>query len=200
METAIPKIDAELLAGLKNDQPGAFENLFDQYWKALYERAYRHFRDQSEAEDMVQDIFASIWDRRYTINITTSIQNYLQTALKYQMIRKTSRANLHEQAVKHLLYRMEEMEETILDVLMAEEIRHTLDQAIKTFPENMQQIFLLRTENYTIREIAQALGLAEQTVKNNNSEALKRLKYIVTQKHPDVNKSFFTLLVLLMIN
>lgn len=198
METALPKIDTELLEGLRNGEAGAFENLFNKYWRGLYESARRRLKDEAAAEDIVQDIFASVWQRRHTLEINTTVEGYLHTALKYKIIKLASSANLHEEAVQHLLHRMEQMEETILDVLIAEDVKHTLKDAIASFPENMQKIFMLRVENYNITEIAEALGLSRQTVKNNNTEALKRLKAVMLTKHPDINKSFYLLLMLLM--
>lgn len=184
-------IDTDLLTGLKSDKQGSFENLFNRHWEDLYKKAYRRLQDQSEAEDMVQDIFETIWSRRHSIEIHTSFQAYLQTALKYKIMKWLERKNLHERASAHLLYRMEEMESSILEMIAAADVKHTLDEAIQTFPENMRKVFILRTESYSIREIAEALGLAEQTVKNNNAEALRRLKVILSTKHPDLKQSFF---------
>ncbi|EDM35461.1 RNA polymerase sigma factor (possible RNA polymerase sigma-24 factor) [Pedobacter sp. BAL39] len=200
METDQHYTDAGLLEGLRTDQPGAFENLFNKHWQDLYTRAYKRLRDQSEAEDMVQDIFASIWDRRYQLEITGSLQGYLRTSLKYKIIKWAGRDTLHKEALSHLLYRMEEMEDTILDAMAANDLKKSFEDAVQTFPENMRRIFTLRAENYTVAEIAEALGLAEQTVKNNNVEALRRLKVILSAKHPHLHKSFLTALALLILN
>jgi RNA polymerase sigma factor (sigma-70 family) len=186
--------DQSLITALQNDDPSAFQTLFSLYWKDLYRTAYNRLRDQSEAEDMVQDIFADIWERRYTLEITTSLNNYLQRSLKFRMIRMLSRANLHKKAMEHLLYRMVEMEATILDVLATSDVEHTLSQVINTFPENMRKVFMLRSDDYSIKEIAEALGLAEQTVKNNLTESLRRLKIVLVKEHPDVTSSFYALL------
>jgi RNA polymerase sigma factor (sigma-70 family) len=191
--------DQRLIAAMQNDDPLAFQTLFILYWKDLYKTAYNRLRDQSEAEDMVQDIFTAIWERRHTLEVTTSLKSYLHSALKFRMIRMLSRANLHKKALGHLLYRMTEMETTILDVLVTSDVERTLSQAINSFPENMKNIFLLRSEDYSVREIAEALGLAEQTVKNNVTESLRRLKLVLTKEHPDVTNSFYILLAAIII-
>lgn len=183
--------DQRLIAAMQNDDPHAFQTLFNLYWKDLYKTAYNRLRSQSEAEDLVQDIFADIWERRYSLEITTSLNNYLQRSLKFRIIRMLSRANLHKKALGHLLYQMTEMETTILDVLTTSDVERTLSQAIHSFPDNMKNIFLLRSEDYSIKEIAEALGLAEQTVKNNVTESLRRLKLVLAKEHPDVTNSFY---------
>ena len=199
METDL-HIDSGLLEGIRNDQADSFEDLFNRHWQDLFNKAYRRLRDQSEAEDMVQDIFATIWSRRHTIEINSSFQGYLHNALKYKIIKWVERKNLHEEASSYLLSRMEQIESTVFDVMAASDVKKSLDEAIQSFPENMRKIFLLRAESYSIREIAEALGIAEQTVKNNNSEALRRLKLMISAKHPDLNQSFFVVLTLLILN
>lgn len=184
---------------LQKDDPLSFQILFNRHWKDLYRSAYNRLKDQSEAEDMVQDIFTDIWERRYTLDITTSLAGYLQSALKFKIIRMLSRADLHKKAVEHLLYRMTEMQTTILDTLLVSDIEKTLSEAIGLFPENMRKIFSLRSEDYSIREIAEALGLAEQTVKNNITESLRRLKLVLNDRHPDVTNSVYLLLVTLLL-
>lgn len=193
-------IENHLLSDLRNGSIQAFERLFNHYWQELYVLAYRRLRDQSEAEDMVQEIFAGIWERHEQLNITTSLGSYLRTALKYRIIKWASRADLHKEVVAHLLSHMEAMEDTILDAMAAGDLHKTISQVVDTFPENMRRIFLLRVENYTVAEIAAALGLATQTVKNNNAEALRRLRIVLAEKHPDIHKSFYAVLVLFIQN
>ena len=191
--------DQSLITALQNDDTAAFQILFNRYWKDLYKAAYNRLKDQSEAEDMVQDVFTDIWERRYTLDITASLAGYLHTALKFRIIRMASRANLHKKAVAHLLYRMTEIEATILDIMVVADVEKTLSQAISLFPENMRKIFMLRDEDYSIAEIAEALGLAEQTVKNNMTESLRRLKMVLTEKHPDITNSFYLMLAAVLL-
>jgi RNA polymerase sigma factor (sigma-70 family) len=197
MGTPLPKQDIELLEGLRNDEPKAFENLFNNYWQDLYRAARRRIKDEAAAEDLVQDIFTSLWQRRYNLAINTTLEGYLHTSLKYKIIKLASSASLHEEAVQHLLYRMEQIEGSILDVLSANDLKKTMSDAISSFPKNMQDIFVLRIENYSIDEIAAALGLSKQTVKNNNTEALKRLKVIMLKQHPDLPVAVSLLFVLM---
>jgi RNA polymerase sigma factor (sigma-70 family) len=198
MNSVMPTEDVRLLEALREDRQEAFEVIFNQYWHEMYATAYQRLRDQTVAEDLVQDVFASIWERRFTLQVNAPLEHYLRRAIKYSIIKYVSRANLHEAALKHLLDRVAEMEHTVLDQLNMQDVNRTLADAIKDFPNNMRQVFLLRAENYTISEIAEALGLAEQTVKNNTTEALKRLRATLSEKHPDIHQSFYALLVLLI--
>jgi RNA polymerase sigma-70 factor (ECF subfamily) len=190
--------DAQLLSNLRMGRQDAFEAIFKQHWQDLYTIAYQRMRDKTVAEDLVQDIFTNLWERHSELDIQSPLQHYLRKALKYKIIRLASRANLHQEALKHLLDRVSEMESTILDKLNVADVNRTLSEVILGFPENMRQIFTLRAENYTIAEIAEVLGLAEQTVKNNTTEALKRIRTVLGEKHPDIPRTFFALLVFLI--
>lgn len=192
--------DISLTTALKNDDMQAFQTLYDLYWKDLYKTAYARFRDKQDAEDVVQDIFIKIWEVRHTLEITTSLKSYLQNSLKFRIIRILSRADLHQKAMEHLVYRMTEMQATILDTMTVSEIERTLSQAVSTFPENMQKVFLLRSEDYTINEIAEALGLAEQTVRNNIAGSLQRLKIVMAREHPEASVTVSLILANLLLN
>ncbi|SEK28018.1 RNA polymerase sigma factor [Parapedobacter koreensis] len=190
--------ESELLTGIRNDVPGMFEELFNTHWEALYRQAYHRLHDQSGAEDLVQDIFTDIWERRHSLVITTSFQAYLRAALKYHLIKRASKADLQQKAMEHLLHRMETIEVSVMDIMAAGEISRTLNEAVQRFPENMRRIFLMRAEDFTVAEIATALGLSEQTVKNNTTDALRRLRVVLAQKHPDIPPSFYLVLLFIL--
>lgn len=188
--------DVALIEGIREGKPGMFEQLFNVYWEWLYLSAFRRLRDSDDAEDMVQDLFAELWQRRHTLEVSASIKTYLTTALKYKIIKRLAQADLKKKSLDHLLLQMEQVEGTVLDIMAAGEIHQTLDQAIKKFPENMRRVFQMRTADFTIAEIAEALGLSEQTVKNNTSEALRRLRFILSEKHPEIPPSSYLLLLI----
>ncbi|RZK41740.1 MAG: sigma-70 family RNA polymerase sigma factor [Pedobacter sp.] len=191
--------DLDLMVALQGEGQVAFQIIFDTYWKELYKASYYRIRDQSAAEDIVQDVFTDLWDKRHSIRIETSLSSYLQASLKYRIIRLFNRSSLHQNAIDHLMGRMTEMEQAIFDALEYNDLERTISQTINSFPENMRNIFLLRSEELTIREIADALGLAEQSVKNNVSEGLKRLKIVLLRTDPDFKRSLYLLLVTIML-
>ncbi|GGH30311.1 sigma-70 family RNA polymerase sigma factor [Sphingobacterium alkalisoli] len=188
--------EAELLDRIRQDEPGMFELLFNRYWEDMYRQAYLRLGDRSEAEDMVQDIFANIWTRRHSLVVTSSLSAYLRTALKYQIIKRTIKADVKQKAADYLLQKMTDIETTVLDMLAVNDIQVTLDKAVQQLPGNMGKIFGLRMEGFTIAEIAEAIGLSEQTVKNNTSDALRRLRTVLMKEHPEIPSSFYTILFL----
>lgn len=171
-----------------------FEAIIDKFAAELLNRATHLTKDKDQAEDLVQDVFMDLWERREKLQIQTSISGYLHTSLKHHFLRQVSRNQLHEQAVEHLLYKMNQLEGTVLDVMAAHDLHQTLTSVLDQLPDTMQQIFKLRQEDHSLREIAQALGLAEQTVKSYHSELNRRIREAILLKHPDISHSVMLIL------
>lgn len=187
-----------LVEEVRQGSPEAFRELFSRYWRDMYITAYRRVKNQQEAEDIVQEVFTSLWERRERLEIGGPVENYLHKAVKYQVIKWIDQNRRRADAVEHLFRRMSLMEETIINSLQAAEMKETIAKTIEEFPENMKKIFLLRAEEYTVAEIAEALGLAEQTVKNNTTGALNRLRIVLSRSHPEMGRSLYTFLSLLL--
>ncbi|QNL51048.1 sigma-70 family RNA polymerase sigma factor [Olivibacter sp. SDN3] len=176
--------EAALIEKIRNGDMLAFKEVFEQYWEILYKKAYFRLRSQELAEDMVQDVFTDLWAKKENLYIHSGLRNYLYSILKYKIIYWASQQTRAQQLHTHLLQRMEEMEDTILDAMEAGALQKTIAEVIHSFPENMRQIFLLRMQDFTIAEIARALQLAEQTVRNNHTAALKQLRGKLVKEYP----------------
>ena len=173
--------DGELLQSVKGDDTNAFEILYDRYWKALYIKACQRV-DRDEAKDIVQEVMMSLWRRRKVIsaNKDGELAGYLFTAVKYRVI-------------SHYAFNTAEIKKTELfdeldyqaDILETKELKAIIEAAVSRLPVRMQQIFRMsREEDHSIADIAQLLNLSEQTVKNQLTEALKRLRTSLQSNTP----------------
>src|SRR5262245_31392992 len=90
--------DSELVVLLSKDDPRAFTLLYDRYWKILFSIAYNRLKDIQVAEDIVHDVFMSLWHNRNTIS-PDALNPYLATAVKYMVlaqVRKKAYARKYE--------------------------------------------------------------------------------------------------------
>lgn len=78
--------DEYLLALLKNSDEGAFTEIYNRYWEKLLFMAGVRLRDLSVAEDLVQDIFLDIWNRRFDLEVEGRLEAYLAASIKYRII------------------------------------------------------------------------------------------------------------------
>lgn len=184
------QFDAVLLIHrLKDNDQLAFAQIVRYFTPELAKKAFNFTKCKDDAQDLLQDLFTDLWERREQLSINTSLQSYLYVSLKHRFLRKVMRANLKDKALSYLSKRMEQIEASVSDLLEVSEMETTIAKVVKLLPEHMQKIFLLRGQDYSIREIAETLGLAEQTVKTYNMQLKRRIKDAILTQYPDVSHS-----------
>jgi RNA polymerase sigma-70 factor (ECF subfamily) len=73
--------DGELLSAIRHDDEKAFAELFERYWKQVHAMTYAMVRSMEATQEIVQNIFISLWDNRTTLSIS-HLPSYLQAATK----------------------------------------------------------------------------------------------------------------------
>jgi len=168
--------DLELFERIKRDDLKAYEAIFRQYYQQLYRFAYNYLRDQVPSEEMAQEVFLYIWEKRSQIEIKTTLKTYLYSAIKNKCLNY----------IKYEVPRKNELEESHLAMMMvnqpereedSERMRRHIDAAVNELPTKCRQIFILsRNAGLTYEEIAEELELSVKTVENQMSIALKKLR------------------------
>jgi len=172
--------DSELFEELKKDNKMAFSILFDRYSDILFRFIQKRIESIPDVEDIIQEVFISMWNRRSKIEVGDSIYPYLFKAAKYEMIDWLIKS---EKRNRHLDYLEINKDQYLIgttseDELIAKELAKLLENEMSRMPDTMRSIFRLsRSEDMSIKDIANQLSLSEQTVKNNVSMALNRLKF-----------------------
>ncbi|SHF41255.1 sigma-70 family RNA polymerase sigma factor [Pedobacter caeni] len=186
MQTCIKEID--------------YGQLVAEHTSRLLSIAYGKLGDRDDAADIVQELLIHIWVKRDKLIITGSLTAYLNTALKNRILNHFSRADLHQKAVKKMMTTTRKIDSPVLDLLIEKELNTSLSEILSELPENMQKIYAMRNEDFSLREIAEALGLAEQTVKGYSVEMFRRIKLSLRQRHPDLNHPLCITLFALLID
>ncbi len=190
--------DLILLEQLKDGQTAAFEFVVQDYSKDLLLQATSLTNDFAISQDIVQDVLLDLWTKRTTINIQTSLKNYLFGMIRHRFLRMISRNKLHQDAIQHIFLHTTKLESNVLEMIQMSEILNTVQEAVKFLPENMRYIYELRNDDLSLREIAEVLGLAEQTVKSYHAELNNRIKSAVLKNHPDIGLGVLGTLVYLL--
>jgi RNA polymerase sigma-70 factor (ECF subfamily) len=174
--------DAELWERISCDDREAFDALFQRMWEPLYLFAYKRLKSRPDAEDVVQQVFISIWERRSSKTITTSFSGYLFTAVRYEVIDQLTAMMKDAQKIAHVQEQVLPAFNETLEKLLAKEMDEEIDAYIKSMPQQMQKIFRLsREEQLTPKEIAETLSLSEKTVRNQLSLAVNHLRPLVKE-------------------
>jgi RNA polymerase sigma-70 factor (family 1) len=156
--------DEELVVALRNGDKTAFEVIYRRYVKDLY-RFARSRVPNEEAEEIVHDVFESLWSRKEKLKIE-SLKHYLFTSTRYMVIRYFSHATVKKKYAEH--YRLFEMAYETMDPEQPrdpESIRTILLQNIGGLPERCQEAIRLRIrENLSNGEIASRMNINKRTV------------------------------------
>tara|TARA_R110002124_G_scaffold25999_1_gene93638 strand:+ start:1802 stop:2410 length:609 start_codon:yes stop_codon:yes gene_type:complete len=170
--------DNQLFEKICNEESfSAYRELFDRYWLKLYSVAKVRLQDDDEAKDCVQEVFLNIWLKRESFLVPESTKAYLLIALKNRILNL-----LHQKSTiqKHLHRYMEELDSNFQapeSELELSELEALIEDEINRMPEQMRKIFVLsRNEGLTGIEIAEKLSLSHQTVRNQISTSLLRLR------------------------
>ena len=167
--------DCELLALIKQGDKDAFGTLYRLYWKDLYDRVYQRLKNGQQAEDIVQDVFVSLWTRRSTL-VIENLPAYLHTAVKFRVFSYVERELASDSFFEPL--------ETIADYQSATDSRLLDNEMLRlvqlfanTLPEKRKQIFLMHfSGSLNTREIAEQLHIKQKTVQNQLGRAIEILK------------------------
>lgn len=169
--------DDFLLNLLKEDDQSAYTEIFKRYSKLLINHAYKILENQDEANDVVQEVFLSVWNKRYELDITGSLSSYLYKAVKNRVLNYIA----HEKVVSNYADSIAGFIET--DYVFADsnlrerELEAIIAREIALLPEKMREVFLLRkVEELSYDEIALQLNITDKTAKQQVYNSLKILR------------------------
>ncbi len=176
--------DPELLSLMRENNERAFSCLVDRYSTVLTRHVTRRINSAEDATEILQDVFISLWNKRFSIQVEESIYPYLFKAVKYEIIDWLIKTEKQIAKTQLLLLEAEPYDFPAEEVLIAQELNELLYAEVNRMPATMKTIFYMSRENsLSVKEIAIALSLSEQTVKNNLSSALKRLRLTLSREH-----------------
>jgi len=161
----------------RDDKP-AFQLLYNKYWDKLYSIALAKVHDEDEVSDIVQDLFVTIWVKRKELNINGNVDLYLYRSLKNRITNYYKKKYLIEEKVNELSINASERSDWDAENICSyKEVELIINNELDRMPDKMKQVFLLsRDEQLSSKKISEMLLLSDQTVRNQISKAIKRIK------------------------
>lgn len=167
--------DDLLLELLKQGDEKAFNEIYHRYWRILFGIASSRLRNTAVSEDIIHDVFASLWKNHKKIAVA-SLQHYLASATRY-LVFKAIRKNSNEQ--RYLNSRQEKPAEVFIERAFHNKcLLAFINREIKTLPSGCRMIFKYsREQGMSNREIAVELKISVKTVENQINKALHHLRF-----------------------
>jgi RNA polymerase sigma-70 factor (ECF subfamily) len=165
---------AEWIAQIRQGDEVAFEHLYRAFAPGLIAFAASYVGSGGVAEELVQELFLTLWRRRTELTINSAVPTYLFTAIRNQAIdhlrRERRLVSWDAAVVGRISDEVAPREGMLLDVL-------DLQDAIRRLPARCRLIFTLSREHgMTYDQIAQSLGLSVKTVEVQMGRALQRIR------------------------
>lgn len=175
MTNSIFDTDQKILSHLSQGDVNAFDFLYQKYFSKLYGAVYKRLQNRELTEEIVQELFISLWERRAVLSISTTIEAYLFSSVKYLVIAQYKKNNLFEQYSSST--ETDNKDENFTEQAVSfDELNEAYQKALLILPERCREVFLLKRNGLSQREISEQLDISEKTVENQMTKALKMLR------------------------
>lgn len=153
----------------------SFEEVFKSHYAELVGFAKRYVDSQEIAEELVQDVFMTLWSNAARVSIQTSVRSYLFGAVRNAALNHIKHEQVARKYVERQLHATNNHTNT--DFLELDELHEKIQAALAKIPDKCREIFELnRFEGKRYKEIAVQLNLSLKTVENQMGKALKILR------------------------
>ena len=168
--------DQQLLLLIKQDDNNAFVELYNRYSKKVRALAFSKVNSLEATQEIVQDIFSNIWERRHLLNIH-ALPNYLAVAVKYRVINHIKEEISFKKHSHFYKSFVKISADETLKTVQFNNLSEALEEGVQKLPEKTQLVFRLnRMEGKSVPEIASKLNLSEKAIKYHISRSLKELR------------------------
>lgn len=188
--------DRELLVLLRDGSERAFDFFYQKYSLQIYRKLYKMTKVSALAEELLQEVFVKIWEKRHLIDPDKSFKSYLfQIAQNqvYDFYRKVSR---DEKLQKEIIRGFDELHNITEEGIDLKETQEMLAQAIENLPPQQKLVFTLcKIEGKSYDEVSTVLGISTSTINGHIVKATKNIKGFMF-KYENVAFVFFVLQLL----
>lgn len=172
--------DEELVELLKQGKDRTFDELYFRYRDLLVRFVYIRMKSIPISEEIVQEVFTSIWERRKTLVIQKKFSSYIYTSVRYVTLDYIKSNTITDQYIKEVLDRNTtdcSGNNATEDAIFHDELQEAVDKATSLLPKKAKEVFILsRIKQYSNKEIAEELNVSHETVKYHIAYALKFMR------------------------
>lgn len=163
------------LEQINQKQLRAFHELFREFYQALVLFAMRYGVIQSEAEDIVQELFVAVWEKKEKFISYTSFRVFLYTSVRNTCLNQIKHRKVEKKYVNYSLLHAENALQEDHEML-EEELYRQLFSAVDELPLRCREVFLLHLDGKKNEEIAELLHISLLTVKTQKKKAVHYLR------------------------
>jgi len=170
--------DHDLIQLLKESDHSAYQEIYERYFHLLFVHALKKVRDEEQAKDVVQDVFANLWFKREFNLPNSNLAGYLFTSVRNKIFDLFAHQKVATKYLDSLSNYLQSHQGIPTDHRIREdELAIYIEQQIQMLPPNMKKIFeMSRKQELSHKEIAKELSTTENNVSKQLNNALRALK------------------------
>lgn len=169
--------DIILLGLSKSNDQEAFAVLYERHKEAVFKHAYLFHQDYDKAQDVMQEIFIKLWEKRADIQVTSNFTAYLHSMVRRFNLNAIAHQEVERKFESYVVWQNNDSNNSVDDYLVTKELTQIIDAKIAQLPEKMRRIFTLsRDEQLSHQEISDLLQINKKTVRQQIYNALLNLK------------------------
>jgi len=170
--------NTQLLEALRSGDASAFERIYLQMGEQLLHYVHSRIQNRAVSEEIIQEIFISLWMRRHDLSIRTALEPYLFSAAKHKILSHIRSEKVRRRYAEHFaLFVAQHHANMTADLLDVADLEAVIEERIATLPPKCQQAFRMsRFAHKSIAEIAEEMDISARTVENYITKALKYLR------------------------
>jgi RNA polymerase sigma-70 factor (family 1) len=168
--------DHALLNAIRDDDEKAFAELFKRYWRKVHAMAYTRLKSKAATEEIVQELFISLWDKRATQSIQ-HLSSYLYQAVKFKVLNYIHSKLVEEKYWDYYKNFIPQKEDATAIAVEYSDLMEAIEDGMQQLPEKSKRVFRLnRLEGHSVSEIANLLNLSEKAIQYHLTQSVKKLR------------------------
>lgn len=176
-----PVNEHEVIEDFIRGDAAAFSDIYNLYKDKVFAFAYSLTKSREIAEEVVQEVFIRLWEKRGQIKLQGAFVPYVKT-ITYNYVMDFFRKVKNDRYLQQqIVARVQEIQTSGDELVFSRELQVIYQQAIDTLPPQQKRAYLLNKEdNLSYEEIAAILGISRNTVRNHLSDAIKNIRRYVS--------------------
>lgn len=175
------RADAALISALREGKHEALTEIFHRYWKSLYYTAFLKLRSHELAEEIVQDLFTQLWDKRDRLfGASANEQNlasYLHQSVKNKVLNYIRKQVYDKRYWEYCRLHMESSHNSTHELAEFNDLQHRLEEAVDQLSSRTKEIFVLhKLKGVPVVQISKKLKLSEKAVGYHLTKSVRELK------------------------
>jgi len=161
---------------MRNNDEDAFTEIFRRYFKKVHCMTYARVRSEEATQEIVQDLFITLWDKRATLSIS-HLPSYLYSAVKNRVLNYIESQIVRKKYQDYYKLFVPGQEDITQNDVGTHELMKAIEKAMEHLPEKTKRVFRLnRLEGHSIQEIAGILNLSHKAARYHLTQSLKKLR------------------------